>query len=260
MARTGKNAIGPILVASALVFLTWSTTAAHYAALLREPAYFAQEPGEELAPYRQRYGPNRNSEFFEEWLIRDFFADRRGGQFLDVGSNHFQAGNNTYYLETQLGWSGIAIDAQEEFAEGYRLHRPKTRFVAMFASDVPGESIELFVPADNRLIASADQEFTKRRGSQGTGRLVPTTTLNDVLRQAGVTSIDFLSMDIELAEPRALAGFAIETYRPSLACVEAHPEVRQQIIDYFTAHHYRLVGKYLRADTKNLYFSPSVTD
>jgi hypothetical protein len=38
--------------------------------------------------------------------------------------------------------------------------------------------------------------------------------------------------------------------------VEANPEVRQQILDYFARHHYTVIGKYLRADPKNLYFRP----
>jgi hypothetical protein len=71
-----------------------------------------------------------------------------------------------------------------------------------------------------------------------------------------VTSIDFLNMDIEQSEPKALAGFDIQRFRPALVCVEAHPEVRQQILDYFAAHGYTVVGKYLRVDTQNLYFTP----
>jgi hypothetical protein len=63
-------------------------------------------------------------------------------------------------------------------------------------------------------------------------------------------------MDIELAEPAALRGFSIERFRPALVCVEAHPEVRQQILDYFAAHNYTVVGKYLRADLDNLWFAP----
>ena len=63
-------------------------------------------------------------------------------------------------------------------------------------------------------------------------------------------------MDIELAEPKALAGFDVDRYRPALVCVEAHPDVRQEILDYFTRHGYTVVGKYLRMDPKNLYFSP----
>jgi hypothetical protein len=64
-------------------------------------------------------------------------------------------------------------------------------------------------------------------------------------------------MDIELSEPKALAGFDIQRFKPSLACVEAHPQVRQQILDYFAAHHYNVVGKYLRVDTLNLWFMPA---
>jgi hypothetical protein len=59
-----------------------------------------------------------------------------------------------------------------------------------------------------------------------------------------------------LAEPKALAGFDVERFRPSFFCVEAHQEVRQAILDYFAQHHYVVVGKYLRMDTQNLYFAP----
>jgi hypothetical protein len=38
--------------------------------------------------------------------------------------------------------------------------------------------------------------------------------------------------------------------------VEAHPEVRQQVLDYFTRNGYVVVGKYLRADDENLWFTP----
>jgi hypothetical protein len=81
--------------------------------------------------------------------------------------------------------------------------------------------------------------------------------LNDLLEREHVTTIDFMSMDIELAEPKALAGFDIERYRPRLVCIEAHPEVRQQLIDYFAARQYRVVARYLRADRYNLWFAPA---
>lgn len=69
--------------------------------------------------------------------------------------------------------------------------------------------------------------------------------------------VDFLSIDVELSEPKVLAGFSIGLYRPALVCIEAHPEVRQAILDHFVAHRYVVVGKYLRADAHNLWFTPS---
>ena len=188
-------------------------------------------------------------------MIRDHFRDRRNGVFLDVGANHYKNESNTYFLETSLGWSGLAIEPIEEFAADYKTHRPNTRFVAMFASDVADAKVQFFVP-ENTLLASSDADFAKRYGAVSKAREVPATTLDAVLNQAGITAVDFVSMDIELAEPKALAGFDIERFRPSLVCIEAHPEVRQQILDYFQKHKYVVVGKYLRADPQNLYFRP----
>jgi hypothetical protein len=83
-----------------------------------------------------------------------------------------------------------------------------------------------------------------------------TSTLDDVLDRFNVDRIDFLSMDIELAEPRALAGFSINRFKPSLVAVEAQPSVRQQILDYFVRHNYVLIGRYWRADAHNFWFAP----
>ena len=63
-------------------------------------------------------------------------------------------------------------------------------------------------------------------------------------------------MDIELAEPDALAGFTIQRFAPRLVAVEAHPPIRQQILDYFTRQGYSLVGKYWRIDSENFWFTP----
>lgn len=217
--------------------------------------YFSQSALEELESLKEKYGPDRASYGVEEWIVRDFFQDRRGGVFLDVGASHYRRFNNTYFLETSLGWSGLAVDALEEFADGYARHRPRTKFVAMFASDVADSSVRFFV-ADENLVSSASEAHTAKYGAPGTPRDVPTTTLTSLLDQTNIPRIDFMSMDVELAEPKALAGFDIERFRPALVCIEAHAAVRQQILDYFDSHDYVIVGKYLRIDPHNLYFAP----
>jgi len=78
-----------------------------------------------------------------------------------------------------------------------------------------------------------------------------------LLDHENVTHVDLLSIDVELHEPQVLAGFDIARFRPALVCIEAHPEVRQAILDYFAAHRYVVVGRYLRADLLNLYFAPA---
>lgn len=243
----------PVELLAACVLVSAVTVIAHRRIL--QPQFFFSSAGMRDLPILEPYGlTNRVSRNFEELIIRDFFQDRPDGTFLDVGANHYHNENNTYYLETHLGWSGVAIDALDEFAEGYRLHRPRTRFIAMFASDVVDSRVRFFVSDEDHKTSSATPELIA--GGSSRTRDVPTTTLNAVLKDAGITRLDFLSMDIELAEPRALAGFDIDTYQPALVCIESHPQVRQQILDYFAAHDYVVVGRYLRLDPHNLYFMP----
>jgi FkbM family methyltransferase len=230
---------------SALV--AWTIRSADVAEAIRQDA--------ELQSLKARFGASKYSTGPEEWLIRDYFADRRGGTFLDVGAGDPRDDSNTYYLETALEWRGIAVDARADLADAYRNLRPRTAFYSFFVSSRSGEDATLYLTPFNTQLSSATRGVPASRGPT-VSETVKTITVDDLLDHAGVTAIDFLSMDIELSEPAALAGFSINRFRPALACVEAHQEVRQQILDYFAAHNYVVVGRYLRADRANLYFAP----
>ncbi len=231
-------------------------TAAAPRTTTQRPFIFGTIHAEEMQALAARYGPGRNSDQAEEWIVRDYFQDKRGGVFLDVGANHYRQFSNTYFLETALGWSGLAIEPQTKFAADYIAHRPRTRFIPVFVSDVPNTSTDLFVPAGDDQWARASKDLGVHSKDRISQLKVPVTTLDDVLARAGITRIDYLTMDIELAEPKALAGFSVERFRPALCSVEAYPPVRQAVLDYFAQHHYRIVGKYLRADERNVWFEP----
>ncbi len=218
------------------------------------PLDYARHP--ESQALKDKYGPDKNSYSEEEWCIRDFFGDRKDGFFVDVGANDYKVTSNTYYLDTVLNWKGIAVEPQRQFEADYVKYRPRTKFLSFFVSDVSNQQAKMYVLEKNTLIASGNRGFTEQVGEKAREIEVPTITLTDLLDSEGVKKIDFLSMDIELWEPKALAGFDVERFRPELVCIEAHPEVRQQILDYFARHHYTVVGKYLRGDVNNLYFTP----
>lgn len=210
----------------------------------------------EMDYFREKYGPGHYSEREEEWFIRDFFQDRRGGVFLDVGANHYRASSKTYYLETALEWSGLAIEPQANYAAGYAEHRPRTKFFPFFVSARSNETAQLYLIRNSPLVASSDREFIRQFGEPDEVRTVPTIALNDLLDREGITRLDFVSMDIELHEPEALEGFDIRRFKPALVCIEALLPVRQRILDYFAAREYVVVGKYVWVDRENLYFMP----
>jgi FkbM family methyltransferase len=213
-----------------------------------------QSPG--LRTGLEQYAPKRFSERNEEIIIRHFFKDRRGGFFVDVGAYHYRDGSNTYYLDKYLDWKGIAIDANGEFGQGYRQNRPRTMFYNFFVSDKSDEKAEFYIVRDPGHLtkSTAAPEFVIGRKTEEVK--VPTITLNDLLAKHDVRKIDFLNIDIELWEPHALAGFDIEKYRPDLVCVEAHRQVRDQLLAYFGAHDYVRLDHYFLFDQRNWYFTP----
>ena len=220
------------------------------------PENSALEQPNRLKTGLDHYAPKHFSERNEEIIIRHFFKDRRGGFFLDVGAYHYRNGSNTYYLEKYLNWKGIAIDANGEFGQGYRQNRPRTMFYNFFVSDKSDEKAEFYIVRDPGHLtkSTAVPEFVKGRKTEEVK--VPTITLNDLLAKLGVQKINFLNIDIELWEPHALAGFDIEKYRPDLVCIEAHRQVRDQLLAYFGAHGYIRLDQYFLFDQRNWYFTP----
>jgi FkbM family methyltransferase len=216
-------------------------------------------PEEPRVPLAEFLGSETSlySQHDEEALIRHFFRDRRDGFFVDVGAFHWKLASTTLYLEERLGWTGISIDANRSVAAGYRDNRPGTQFENYFIDDESGGSASLVVAGP--LSSSSEEHVRSFPGMAEVDfprREVRTITLNDLLDRHGVEKIDFLSMDIELGEPAALAGFDIERYRPELVCIEAARSIRHLLMAYFTDHGYERIDAYLPFDTVNWYFTP----
>jgi len=213
----------------------------------------AQTPPE-IEALIEKYGPKLYSQHFEELLIRDFFNDQKNGIFVDVGAGHYKINSTTYYLEKHLGWRGIAIDAIARYEKGYLLSRKNTQFYSFYVADKSDEEIDFYIIERNKRLSTGNAEAARRQGKFEKVK-VPTITLDDFLEREGISHFDFLSMDIELAEPAALAGFDIDKYKPSLVCIEAHEPVLDQILDYFSNNNYEVIEKYRGLDPLNLYFT-----
>jgi len=194
-------------------------------------------------------------------VIRHFFDGRRDGVFVDVGSAHYRDLSMTYFLEKDFGWTGVAIDALESWAAGYAENRPGTRFFAFIVTDHEGAKEPFY-----RLKGDIGSTALKERAdmleadwaSEVTEVLVPTTTMNALLDRAAVTKIDFLSMDIEGAEPIALAAFDIERFKPELIGIEVFPENQEAILAYFEEHGYERIDAYLTMHEDNWFFTCKV--
>jgi FkbM family methyltransferase len=212
----------------------------------------------ELNQLIEKWGDPQYSRHAEELVIRDFFQDRKNGFFVDIGANDYKQENNTYYLEKHLGWRGVAVDAQANFAVGYERHRPATAFVAAFVGNRDDETVPFFIVHSDpfyRQSTGNHNSALENKHDQSKVNVI-SIRVNTLLDKFDIEKIDFLSMDIELSEPNALDGFDINRFKPELVCVEAHQPIWYQLQTYFAEHDYHLLGQYTRVDGRNWYFAP----
>lgn len=198
------------------------------------------------------------SQHDEELIIRHFFHDRRDGVFLDVGCAWPRRNSTTFFLEDFLGWTGIGIDAVEHYHEAWKFYRPKSTFLHYAVCDKSGDIITFHQAAWSGVSSIYEEHVEHYSNRPSIPVDVRTITLNDILADAGLDAFDFLSMDIEGAEPLALTGFDIERYAPRLVCIEMHEGAENEdfVKDYFAKHGYQRIDEYLPYDPANWYYRP----
>jgi FkbM family methyltransferase len=237
----------PLLLGSALLLVVTATWASgeDAPAERRHPLW----PTWDLSPHEKRY-----SQFNEELIVRHFFGDERGGVFVDVGCSHWKKHSTTYFLEAHLGWSGVGIDALPKLAAGYERNRPHTRFLNYIVTDHSGGVETLYVGGPVSSTAEGHVEQWVAENPREPIE-VPAITLDDALDQAGIAHIDFLSMDIEGGEAKALAGFDIARFRPRLVGIEVTETNEAAVSGYFEQHGYTLLERYRPYDLLNRYYA-----
>ena len=152
----------------------------------------------------------------EEYIIRDFFQDRRDGIFVDVGAFHAREQDNTYRLERDLGWRGLALDANGRPSRPSPSSIGRAPVSSRRSSATPTSALaHLHLYEREPIVASGDPSFTANSGKPTQTMTAPNRTLNSLLSEHGIARVDFMSMDIETGEPAALTGFAIDTFKPS---------------------------------------------
>lgn len=182
-----------------------------------------------------------NWEAEEKELVWKFFSRKREGVFVEVGANDPVAGSQTWLLE-QNGWQGVLVEPQASLCEKLRAARPRSQ-VFQVACSCPGSEGE----ADLILTEfNGNATLKPQRDSHGINYVgierVRITTLDSVLQAAGISQIDFLSLDVEGHEIEVMDGFSLEKYKPSLILIE--DGVRDLAKHHFLkCHGYKLVKR-----------------
>lgn len=151
----------------------------------------------------------------ERSLVSAFFKGAPGF-FVEVGAYDPVFQSQSYHLEL-AGWDGLLIEPVPEFAE--HLARSRRAKVRQCACVAPGEATGGTIALLDRR-GSSTVRFDPRKVVNETVVEVPARTLDSVLADAGVEGVDFLSVDVEGAEPDVLRGITLSRYKPRLILVD----------------------------------------
>jgi FkbM family methyltransferase len=149
-------------------------------------------------------------------LVAEFFGDRRGF-FVEVGAFDPIAFSQTWHLELR-GWTGLLVEPTPEMAGLLRSKR-----TAQIAEVACGSPAEHGTRAQLRVLGvrtTIGEDFLDPGYTPDQTLEVSVVTLDSLLIDAGITRVDFLSIDVEGHEVQVLEGFALERYRPSLVLME----------------------------------------
>ncbi len=158
----------------------------------------------------------------EDYHLDLLFADQATGTYVHVGGGHPVADNVSFWFYLK-GWRGLIVEPQQSLADIYARVRPRDHTVSCLAGRAPGE-MEFHVVERMHGFSTTVRENAASASGMGAAVTTirkPVRTLSELCVEAGVSTIDFLKIDVEGAESEVLAGMDFKRWRPRVVVIEA---------------------------------------
>lgn len=187
---------------------------------LRGRIYGLQRRLASFFPWHSQSGQDR---FIDEAI----FKGATGGVFVDVGAYDGVNGSNTLFFEQFRGWRGILVEPSPKWCEVARSFR-KMPCLQVAVGNEEGMAEFLRVDAGytqmGGLVDSYDtglkEQVTSDPRFEGKVVQVQVRRLDNVLKEHGLTRVDYLSLDVEGAEADILEDFPFQEYDIKVFSIE----------------------------------------
>lgn len=172
--------------------------------------------GTGLSKYEQNWDIVSNSQLGEEIGVQHWYACHKPGfrgTYVDVGAFHPFYCSNTRWAYEQ-GWKGVNIDASSKSIALFNLFRPKDININCGVSDEEGKLVYYVNKREGTNTFCYEGEGYKEK------KTVPVKTLNTILEECHIDTIDFLDIDIEGFDEKVVMSFDWKKYHPECVLIE----------------------------------------
>ena len=201
--------------------------------------------------YLAKYSVTRNSyaQLGDDRIAIDLLKQKvldRPIFYIDVGANHPSRLSNTYLMYRE-GATGVTIDPNDDLMRLHRLIRPRDIQLSIGC----GKSIELlkFYYSTTPVLSS----FLKSQvHNLWNTSYLPVFTLDKICADLEISTVDFLSIDVEGMDIEVLEGANETLLKTYLICIEANSDKNElAIINYMKSKNFELNVK----NEWNLFFT-----
>ena len=148
----------------------------------------------------------------EDIIIQGLFNHKRNGFYIDVGCYHPIRASLTHLLYKK-GWKGVNIDISKDTINLFNIARPNDKNINIGIADKEGEDFYYQSSHINQANSFKFYDNVKKVKVQ-------ITTLDNIIKNLGIEKIDFLNIDVEYRDFKALQGLNLNNVRPSLIAIE----------------------------------------
>lgn len=170
------------------------------------------------------------SQFGQDKFIDNFFSEKRGGFFVDIGAHDPMELSNSYFFESERNWNGLCIEPQYNLYKNLKENR---NCICLNCAVSNENKISEFYTVDgysnalSGLVDKYDQKHLNRinneilsYGGKINKTHVVTKKLQDIFDEHGVKEVDFCSIDTEGSELDIVKSIDFNRTKIKLFCIE----------------------------------------
>ena len=165
------------------------------------------------------------SQFGEDRHLQALIGGKGAGTCVEVGANDGRSGSNSLFFE-QRGWECILVEANPELCATLRRERTGQVFECAASAEEGIATLQLaegenWADQISTICVGKEAERALNRGRVTTRPVqVRTRPLDDILDEAGLARIDFITIDVEGHELEVLKGLTLDKWRPTILIIE----------------------------------------